>query len=217
MNMRAIGFLVVATALLSGCMGPALAPPAADVRPFGDSRDFILLDDLSYQIGDSGLEIVVPRGFVTDFASIPRSLWSFGLSPHGRYSRAAVIHDYLYWSQVCSKDQSDRLLVIAMKESNVGSFQESIIFEGVHVGGQGSWDGNAKERRRGLPRVIPGAYMRPPPNDAWPKYRQFLVDKGVKDPSFSLSPSVCDLGNTTDVPGGPPGGNKLPPLLVPRS
>ena len=40
---------------------------------------------------------------MTDYASIPSVLWSFGLSPHGLYSRAAVIHDYLYWTQLCTR------------------------------------------------------------------------------------------------------------------
>lgn len=39
--------------------------------------------------------IVVPEGFITDFASIPRFLWSI-YPPTGRYQEAAVIHDWLY-------------------------------------------------------------------------------------------------------------------------
>lgn len=39
--------------------------------------------------------IRIPVGFVTDGASIPRCLWSI-YPPWGRYSRAAVCHDYLY-------------------------------------------------------------------------------------------------------------------------
>ena len=40
--------------------------------------------------------VVVPTGFVTDLASIPRVFWSV-LRPDGEYAYAAVIHDYLYW------------------------------------------------------------------------------------------------------------------------
>jgi hypothetical protein len=31
----------------------------------------------------------------------------FGLSPHEQYSRAAIIHDYLYCSQGCIRAQAD--------------------------------------------------------------------------------------------------------------
>ncbi len=40
------------------------------------------------------LNIEVPQGFVTDFASIPRSLWWI-LHPTGIYGSAAIVHDYL--------------------------------------------------------------------------------------------------------------------------
>lgn len=52
---------------------------------------------IEYRVGsaDSGQIIVVPAGFKTDFASIP---WGFRnlFPPLGKYSRAAVVHDFLY-------------------------------------------------------------------------------------------------------------------------
>jgi hypothetical protein len=38
--------------------------------------------------------ITVPKGFETDFASVPRLFWSL-FPPLGPYSKAAVVHDYL--------------------------------------------------------------------------------------------------------------------------
>lgn len=54
--------------------------------------------DLVYEVGDkgSGKVISVPVGFITDGASIPQFLWSI-LPTWGTYSRAAVIHDFLYY------------------------------------------------------------------------------------------------------------------------
>lgn len=44
--------------------------------------------------GTKGDTFVVPIGFVTDFASVPRFLhWL--VSPYGAYTRAAVLHDWL--------------------------------------------------------------------------------------------------------------------------
>jgi len=48
----------------------------------------------------------VPAGFVTDFASTPRALWSV-IPPTGRYQLAAVVHDFLYWDQGCTREQAD--------------------------------------------------------------------------------------------------------------
>jgi len=51
---------------------------------------------LSYEVGalGSGRVVAVPVGFVTDGASVPRPLWWL-LPAWGRYSRAAVVHDFL--------------------------------------------------------------------------------------------------------------------------
>jgi len=191
--------LLITSAIVAivGCQ----APPSPAVRAFGDNKFWVTVEPMDYVIGSTSDRIAVPKGFVTDFASIPQGLWSLGLSPHGQYSRAAVIHDYLYWSQACTRDQSDRLLVLAMKESKVGSFDEFLVYQGVNLGGQGSWDNNAKERKAGLPRVIPEKYLRPAdPNMTWPTYRALLVKEGVKDPPFEQGSKFCAYGNSTKVP-----------------
>ena len=61
------------------------------VKSVGDTV-WELLEDFEWH------GIVVPAGFVTDFASIPRPLWSF-INPVGRIKAAAIVHDYLYYKQ----------------------------------------------------------------------------------------------------------------------
>lgn len=176
-------------------------PPSPLVRPFGDNKSWIVVEDMTYVIGKTSEKIVVPKGFVTDFASIPQALWSLGLSPHGQYSRAAIVHDYLYWTQGCTREQSDRLLLIAMKESNVSGFDELAVYQGVNLGGQGPWNGNTKERESGLPRIVPEEYQRPAdPNMSWADYRMMLVGKQVRDPVFPANPTYCRYGDSTKVP-----------------
>ena len=192
---------VLVAGLLMTVASSCAPPPSPAVRAFGDNRHWITVEDMEYVVGSTNARIVVPKGFVTDFASIPQGLWSVGLSPHGQYSRAAVIHDYLYWAQGCTREQSDRLLVIAMKESGVGRFDEVAIYQGVNVGGGSSWTANANERKAGLPRVVPDKHLRPSdPNIPWPSYRAFLIKEGVTDPPFPLNPSYCRYGNLTNVP-----------------
>lgn len=62
-----------------------------------DWRRWRLHQPLEYEVGfiGSGRVIEVPAGFVTDGASVPRPLWWL-LPTWGRYSRAAVVHDYCY-------------------------------------------------------------------------------------------------------------------------
>lgn len=202
---RAITLALVALATLVSSCSVKQAPPAPTVRPFGDNKAWITVEDMTYVIGNTSDRIVVPRGFVTDFASIPEFLWSFGLSPHGQYSRAAVIHDFLYWSQGCTREQADRLMVIAMKESRVDAFDEFVVYKGVAGAGGGAWRSNAAERAAGLPRVIPDEFARPEdPNMDWETYRRLLQQKAVKDPPFDASPSYCRYGDSTQVPGQAP-------------
>lgn len=56
-----------------------------------------------------GALLVVPVGFVTDFASIPRLLWAL-LPRDGSYQPAAVLHDWLYTEDVSRKDADDIFL-----------------------------------------------------------------------------------------------------------
>lgn len=181
---------------------PAAIPPSPPVQP--DARNFywVLLEDMVYRIGTTNVDITVPAGFVTDFASIPQGLWSLGLSPHGLYSRAAVVHDYLYWSQGCTKEQADRLLLIAMKESDVGWFDEKVIYLGVSTGGAKSWQANAQERLDKKPRVLPRHLRRFAPGETWPQRRKIAMAMAVQDPDFPLNPSYCAFGDSTEVPGG---------------
>ncbi|WP_425511399.1 DUF1353 domain-containing protein [Pararobbsia alpina] len=156
-----------------------------------------------YEVGSTGVKITVPAGFVTDYASIPRPLWSL-YSPHDQYSRASVIHDYLYWSQLCTRQQADNLFMIAMKESEVPKATRETVYRGVTAFGQSAWDENARQRRAGKPRVVPVQLKNFPPNWSWEMYREKLVRNRVKDPKFSGG-EYCALGDTADVPVSPKG------------
>ena len=52
---------------------------------------------------DDGAEIMVPRGFETDFSSIPRCARSF--IDWTRVDVAGVVHDFLYW---CPREDISR-------------------------------------------------------------------------------------------------------------
>jgi hypothetical protein len=138
---------------------------------------------------------------VTDFASIPRPLWSL-LSPHGRYSKAAIVHDYLYWAQDCTREQANNILPIAMKESGVSSAQQMEIYAGVRAGGSSAWESNRKERASGLPRIIPAESLSLPDNATWGDYRKLLAAQGVRDRALPRDVAYCALGNSTSVPIG---------------
>ena len=51
---------------------------------------------------------VIPAGFVTDGASIPRVVWSFS-HPAAEFFEAAVIHDWMYDNAIQTKAYADRV------------------------------------------------------------------------------------------------------------
>jgi Protein of unknown function (DUF1353) len=69
--------------------------PAPLVRDLEDGVRQQLQEPLAHVTADGLWTIVVPAGFITDYASIPQVLHSV-LPPRGKGNRANIVHDYLY-------------------------------------------------------------------------------------------------------------------------
>lgn len=57
-------------------------------------RGWELISPLVYRSKLLGQKVVVPSGYKTDFASVPRLFWRI-FPPTGEYGRASVVHDLL--------------------------------------------------------------------------------------------------------------------------
>ena len=170
--------LAVLIAVLGGCA--VYKPPV--VEPFADAKYWVLKELLQYEVRNTGAVITVPAGFVTDFASIP-SAFCVVLPKTGRYLAAAIMHDYLYWNQSCSREQADRILDIAMEESQVDFMTRRVIFAGVKAGGSTAWAANAKERSAGGIRLIPTPHLDIPVDKTWEEDQRMLIQRNVTDTS----------------------------------
>lgn len=113
--------------------------------------------------------VTVPPGFVTDFASIPRIFWSI-LRPDGEYAYAAVVHDYLYWTQTRTRDEADDILKMAMEDFEIGATKVGTIYNAVRLGGQVAWNGNAKKKAQGERRIL--AKFPQDPRTKWDDWKQ---------------------------------------------
>ena len=82
--------------------------------------------------------ILVPRGFHTDFASVPRLPLVFMLLG-GRADRASVIHDYLYSTQTFDRKTSDRIFLEHMGEDGINIIYRYLMYWGVRAGGFFAW------------------------------------------------------------------------------
>jgi hypothetical protein len=169
------------------------------LTPFGDGQDSVLTAPLHYQIGQSAFTITVPAGFVTDFASTPRAIWAI-IPPTGRYQLAAVVHDFLYWDQGCTRQQADDLLRAAMAESQVKPFERDIIYRAVQKFGASAWNGNASAKTAGKPRIIPPDHMTIPPLVTWAEYQAKLIAWGVKpSPTPTTPPAYCKAAGEVNL------------------
>lgn len=120
--------------------------------------------------GGSNLPSVrVPKGFVTDLASVPQIFWS-KYPPTGRYAYAAVVHDYLYWYQNTTKEVADEVMFAAMKDA--GTDEQAIVDfrSALTLAGRFAWNKNKKAREAGEMRVLKAF----PENKliAWADYRK---------------------------------------------
>lgn len=95
------------------------------------------LDEVDY-IRPGGELIKVPVGFITDFASVPQALWAI-LPPFGRYTAAAILHDFEYWRQSRPRVDADRIFLEAMIELNVRRWKRASMHRAVRVFGNRPW------------------------------------------------------------------------------
>ncbi|WP_433679453.1 DUF1353 domain-containing protein [Nocardia sp. CA-119907] len=80
-------------------------------------------------------EFVIPAGFRTDFASVPRALvW---LVPrYGIYTRAAILHDYLRSSHAVSTADADGIFRRCLREFRVSIPRRYMMWAAVRLGSQ---------------------------------------------------------------------------------
>ena len=108
------------------------------LKPLSNGKA-ILLDDYVYSI--NGYDIKVFRGFVTDGASIPKSLqWLY--NPYGKYIKAAVVHDYLYSvynNTGINRTLADKIFKHIMKETGVDDRTVRRFYAAVKYFGVTSW------------------------------------------------------------------------------
>lgn len=78
---------------------------------------FRLLAPLVYYSAQLAREVVVPGGFITDLASVPRWIGAY-LIAGGKAVRSAVVHDWLYASGEVDREQADAVFREAMDAEN---------------------------------------------------------------------------------------------------
>lgn len=110
---------------MKGLRLPLRVKPAREDGDRYDGRTWELTSPLVYEC-KMGLIITVPAGFKTDFAT-----W---LKPTGRYTEAAVIHDYLY-STRAGRKYADKIFKEVMERGGCTRARVNMMYYGVRLFG----------------------------------------------------------------------------------
>lgn len=125
-------------------MGSPLFPQEVDMNGFSNELEYVqirksvfpwrnqyrLTAPLMYTT-KTNMAIVVPKGFVTNFAT-----W---LKPRGKYDEASVVHDHLYLIQA-GKDYADAIFKEIMTRAGCSRLRINIMYYGVRWFGRRAYD-----------------------------------------------------------------------------
>lgn len=108
------------------------------VKVLDSGSSYELQEGFSYYRADKDSklpDIEVPAGFITDFASVPRIFWSI-LPPFGRYTKSAVLHDFLCeeWKKgKNTRKKADSIFLESMKAVGVKRLTRVLLYLGVRI------------------------------------------------------------------------------------
>mgnify|MGYP001582945821 CR=1 FL=1 len=123
-----------------------------------DDKRFMLLADLIYQSNLLKGSFVIPKGFVTDFASVPRVPVAYTLFGN-RAHHESVPHDYFYQTHrleeikcgdllqkntTIGKATADKIFLEAMEARGKSKFVRYAMYWGVVLGGYSSYKSGQK-------------------------------------------------------------------------
>lgn len=109
------------------------------VEILSSGREARLLED--FVVMTSAGKITVPKGFHTDFASIPQ-LFQGIIGKFGKHMGPAVIHDYLYRTLLpgrVTRKEADEIFLEEMADADVSYWKRYTMYWAVRIGGSSSW------------------------------------------------------------------------------
>lgn len=186
---RSLRHLWIAGAvILAGCASIG-RPTVTQIAT--DPPIFLLAFRLSFSPGDKKQEFSVPPGFVTDLASIPRGLW-WWQAPHEGTLAPAIVHDFLYWEQPCTKDEADAVMYVAMKQTGMRDVAVNLVYAGIRTQfAQDSWDKNLGARTRGEKRFFTSVFSSQlASGDLDPKATLATIQSAAEKHNGALAPEL---------------------------
>jgi hypothetical protein len=121
---------------------PLVVTPMPDGVLWMLVEDFLVVDDVKG-------EIRVPKGFQSDFGSVPK-LFRNIISPTGKGVWGFVLHDWEYGTQTMSRDDADHLLIRWLEFCGEDTVESNVIFDALRIGGEIDWDEDKSDIEKNL-------------------------------------------------------------------
>jgi hypothetical protein len=97
-----------------------------------NGNSWLLMEEFRYDSDLLRATVVVPEGFLTDFASVPRFFWR--LLPKTEYGPAAVVHDCLCRLDGFDRALADRVFKEALELLGAPGWRVWVMYRGVRIG-----------------------------------------------------------------------------------
>jgi hypothetical protein len=105
-----------------------------------DKRYWYLEEDFKYYEfidENQAMIITVPKGFRTDFASIPKILYALPfITDADKFNKAAVLHDFCYCTKLFDRKQCDELFYRAMEIVGIPEWKRILFYHVVRLFGR---------------------------------------------------------------------------------
>lgn len=112
--------------------------PIVELMPKSSRGRFKTHVDLLHTL-INGRSLFIPKGTVSNGASVPRLLWGI-YSPYGTYTYPAVVHDFLYENNLYSRKFADRQFLMDMGKCNTNKFTKWLFYLVVRIFGGINWN-----------------------------------------------------------------------------
>ena len=124
---------------------PLISPNCQRIQEW-DGKTWRLLDSwrIRFKTDEYCYELMLPKGFVTDFGSIPRAfrrLWT----PMGPYLVGYLTHDGLYGGELVARAEADYILCSLLEDFGANWVDRNAQYSGVRAGGWLVWSEHKAE------------------------------------------------------------------------
>lgn len=95
----------------------------------------------------NGIDVKIPKDFISDGASLPFFLKAFVSKFDIHWVAGALLHDYLYRTQILDRRVADAFFKMVVEET-ANRFTAFTFWVGVRLGGWWAWYNNKKQNEK---------------------------------------------------------------------